>query len=260
MLLFYERGSVLVPVLLLSTLLTLGMILILQNQIIQKKSIRDFKEFVKNRRDSQQSLIKFRLSSIEDLLKKNNVALVQKERKNMHYRHSEHYFFFQLDQNIYFHKANLDKELVLFEPFEIDYLNTKLKLIQTTDSNQYVIYLYDQINDKVALKKKFSRQPFHQLVGEPINSLYIQDKLYLYKIDFASHAPLDIEVGQPIFSRDQILDLAPVITRDAKGDGRDVVILTEGEPIVYHESSKFENCFLDDFEHFYFQSASSIFE
>lgn len=256
---FHERGSVLVPVLLLSTLLTLGIVLILQNQIIQKKAIGDFKIFLKNRRSFQHDLMKYRSYSIENILKKSNVRLIQKERKNLHCRSFDYHFYFQLNQGFYFYKntdfkkeIELNDEFLLFHPLEIHYLNTKLKLISVTEGNQYIIYFYDKISDKIVLKKYFIGQPFYQLVGDPINSLYIQDKLYLYKVDFASNEPLEIQTLQPIFSRDKILDLAPVITRDAKGDGRRVTILTSNEPIVYEELSKMEQPFLAEFQHFYF--------
>jgi hypothetical protein len=258
----HQQGGVLIPVLFFASMITLGVIILLQSHITQKISIIDFKDYLNQRRKDEQLNHYVQSLPLDKLLKLNNLKLIQKISTNLHYQNSEGYYFFESLQYDYIYKLvtseqdkeKLDPGMIVIKPnAEFDYFGMRISVIQMQYHDKFCFYLFDKIKDKVLLKSSFKQEPYFQLVGNPVKSIYVHDTVGLYKIDLSSDRELlDMHLLKQIDPDYHVLPISPVITRDARGDGRQITLAGENKNFVYHEPSEIKSAYLDLFDHYYF--------
>ncbi len=258
----YQTGMVLIPVLLFTSIVTIGIIILLQSHALQKKSVTDFKFFLEERKKQQQAHQYYHSLNTNILLKTKTLKLIQKIPANLHYQNTNYHYYFQGNQQKYVYKLNQTESLenqttdlvILSRSTEFNYQDALIKIIQTAESNQAVFYLYDINNDKTLFKTRFEQPVLYQLVGNPVNRIYISNLAGLYKID------LNLSEEQIKLKLLKTFDLglnfkhthfAPLVTRDARGDGRLITIHNahQDEKLMYHEPADNKDDFLDLFEH-----------
>lgn len=249
----YDQGSVLIPVLLFASLVALVTVILLQTQVVQKKAISEFKTYLKNKKNKQKTLRHYQSLLVENLFQIKNLKLVQSLPSDLHaYNTTDYHYYFQInsEQN-YLYKVNLPSRNVvnLLEDIAFEYNDSKLNITQNIENNIFVLYIYDVKNNLLLAKEKFDQQPYLQLVGNPVDSIYIQDGSSLYKIELAFFPVLELKLLKKLEEYEEVLKQSPIVTRDARGDGRMIKIATAGYSIVYHEPSEVKSACLDLFEH-----------
>jgi hypothetical protein len=250
-----EQGAILVPVLLFASMVTVGILILLQTQWVQKKVITDFKIYIEKRRKTQQQYEHLQSLPVEKLLHTKSIKLIQKCPANLHSDQDlSHYYFQESIRQDYIYKLSSFEKNDFISPKEkiFEYAGIKIGITEMPELNQYILYFNHIEENRCLFKAEFAKQPYFQLVGNPADSLYVQDGVGLYKITFNPLHFLDIKFLKKIDSSEEILATAPVITRDARGDGRVIKLATKDKLIFYHEPSEIKHPCLDSFDHYDF--------
>ena len=249
------KGAVLIPVLLLAGIIALGIIVLLQTQIIQKKSIADFKQYLKNKRQEEKYDAYLNSLSIESLLALKNIKLKQKIPQNIHYQNNQNYhYYFQLNDHQYIYKLATSNQDISFPELAFDCAGTTLEIIQIKQEEGILFCLYDKNSGKMFFQNSFKNMPTFQLVGNPVNSIYFYDHKKLYKLglNFIESATLKVLKNNEseVVESDGFPEL--LITRDAKGDGRLIYLSQNNQPsvLIFHEALPMKHEYLDLFEHY----------
>jgi hypothetical protein len=250
-----EQGAVLIPVLLFASMVTFASLILLQTQWIQKKTIGDFKKFIENQRKAQKQYEYWQSLPAEKLLQIKAIKLVQKCPLNLHTDQTGFHYYFQasIRQDYLYKLSDLKNNvLVLTNEKIFEYAGIKIKIFEQAENNRYTLYFIDIQADRFLFKAEFLGYPFFQLVGNPVDSLYIQDGIGLYKITFNALHFLDIKLLKKFELSDEVFATTPIITRDARGDGRLIRLAAKDKTIFHHEASEIQHPCLDFFDHYDF--------
>lgn len=248
------KGAVLIPVLLFAGIMALGIIVLLQTQITQNKSITDFKQYLQNKRADEKYYADLNALSIEKLETLKNIKFKQKIPQNLHYQNHFHHYYFHLNHNQYIYKLATPSQDVSFSGQAFDYVGTRLEIIQIKKEEGVLFCLYDKNSGKIFFQNSFKNMPVFQLVGNPVNSIYFHDdkKLYKLELNFIESATLKIlkHIENEIAVSESLSEL--LITRDARGDGRLIYLSQNNQPsvLIFHETSSIQDEYLDLFEHY----------
>lgn len=258
-----QKGAVLIPVLLFSSIVTLGILVLLQSQWLQKKSVADFKFFLEERKKNEQTRHHYQSLNTNALLKNKSIKLIQQFPSNLHYQNTYYDYYFQIKGHNYIYKLNQsrenknganDLEVILPSSTKFNYQNRMIKLIKASGLNQDQLYLYDINNHDIVFKAHFEQAAAYQLVGTPVNSIYVSDRVGLYKIDLSNSDEINLKLLKVFDSDFEQGPVAPIVTRDSRGDGRIITVLdsNKNKKIVYHEPTGTQHDFLDLFKHYDF--------
>ncbi len=250
-----QKGGVLIPVLLFSSLLTLGILVLLQTQLNQKKTIEHFKVFLAKRRAEQNNFETIQGLSLEAMLGLKSINCIQKIPVNLQSSNLKYDYYFQYLQEKYSYKY-IHKIAVELPQHDIAPVQP-VQIIHLSGVNQDTIYVYDAVADCIVYQATFKQKAYFQLVGKPVNSLYIHDSIALYKIDLSQGNQLELKLLSLIDEGRTCQPSPPMITRDIRGDGRLISVLTtaDHQAFIYHESGPRLTAFssyLDNFDHHYF--------
>ncbi len=248
------KGHALIPVLLLASIIGLGIIILLQTQLIQKKSISDFKDYVTNKRQEEKEYAYLSSLSAETLMTSKNIKPIQKIPQNLHYQNNAYHYYFQINDSQYIYKLDSQHQNAWFSEQTFEYAGTILEIIQLKKEEGNVFFLYDKSLDKIVFQTSFKKMPVFQLVGNPINSIYFYDSQNLYKLEMNFIELAKIKILKSIENEESESDNLPIlqIMRDAKGDGRLIYLSYNNQPptLLFHEALSTQDDAQDLFEHY----------
>lgn len=250
------KGAVLIPVLLLASIMALGIIVLLQSQLTQKKSIADFKAYLQNKRQEENHQGYLSSLPVEALFASKNLMFKQSIPQNLHYQNNDNHYYFQVDHNQYIYKLDSQPENIFIPVQAFDYAGTILEIVQIKKEEGTLFCLYDKNLAKMVFQTNFNKVPVFQLVGNPVNSIYLHDGKKLYKIELNFIESTSLKILKNIDIEEQKSEnlSALLVTRDARGDGR-LIYLSQNKHqsiLLFHEASAINHLddYLNLFEHY----------
>lgn len=247
-------GAVLIPVLLLAGMMALGVIILLQTQITQNKSITDFKQYLHNKREQEKYYAYLNDLPIKKLERLENIQLKQQLPQNLHYQNNYDDYYFQVNPNQYIYKSTAFSQYLSFSEQAFDYADMILVSIQIKKGEEFLFYLYDKKSEKIFFQYLFKHLFTFQLVGNPVDSIYFHDNKNLYKLElnFIESATLKVlkNMENGVEKSEAFSEL--LVTRDARGDGRLIYLIQNNKrpTLIFHEASLMQHEYLDLFEHY----------